>query len=180
MPVYKMLLEYDGSRYRGWQRLGDTDMTVQGKVETALSRLFGTPVEISGSGRTDAGVHARGQVASFETVRDLPPAELLHDLRRHLPEDVGVISLDYAPPRFHARYNALEKTYCYRVWNSEAPCVFERRFVYVFPDRLDLDRMRSAARRLLGEHDFRSFSAGRTKKSTVRTLSRLTVERVGE
>jgi tRNA pseudouridine38-40 synthase len=180
MPAYKMLLEYDGSRYRGWQRLGDTDMTVQGKVETALSRLFGTPVEISGSGRTDAGVHARGQVASFETVRDLPPAELLHDLRRHLPEDIGVISLDYAPPRFHARYNALEKTYCYRVWNSEAPCVFERRFVYVFPDRLDLDRMRSAAQRLLGEHDFRGFSAGRTKKSTVRTLSRLSIEQVGE
>ncbi len=180
MPTYKMLLQYDGSRYRGWQRLGDSDMTVQGKLEAALSRLFGVAVEISGSGRTDAGVHARGQTASFTTVRDLPPEALLHDLRRCLPEDIGVLSIDYAPPRFHARYSALEKTYCYRVWNSEAPCVFDRRFVYVFPDPLDLDRMRQAAERLLGEHDFRGFSAGRTKKSTVRTLSRLCVDRVGE
>ena len=180
MPHYKMLLQYDGSRYRGWQRLGDTDMTVQGKVETALSRLFGGAIEVAGSGRTDAGVHALGQVASFTADTDIQPEELLRALRRYLPEDIGVSELDYAPPRFHARYSAVEKTYCYRVWNSEAPCVFDRRFVYVFPDRLELDRMRSAAGRLLGTHDFRGFSAGRTKKSTVRTLSKLSIEPVGE
>ena len=180
MPNYRMLLQYDGSRYRGWQRLGDSDMTVQGKLEAALSRLLGVPTEISGSGRTDAGVHALGQVACFETREDYPPEQLLSELRRCLPEDIGVMELTYAPPRFHARYNALEKTYCYRVWNSVTPCVFDRRFVYVFPEKLELDRMRQAAQRLLGTHDFRGFSAGRTKKSTVRTLSRLSIEPVGE
>ena len=115
MPNYRMLLQYDGSRYRGWQRLGDSDMTVQGKLEAALSRLLGVPTEISSSGRTDAGVHALGQVACFETREDYPPEQLLSELRRCLPEDIGVMELTYAPPRFHARYNALEKTYCYRV-----------------------------------------------------------------
>ncbi len=181
MPTYKMLLQYDGSRYRGWQRLGDSDMTVQGKLEAALSRLFGVAVEISGSGRTDAGVHARGQTASFTTVRDLPPEALLHDLRRCLPEDIGVLSIDYAPPRFHARYSALEKTYCYRVWNSEAPCVFERRWVYPFPAALDTEAMERAAALLVGTHDFTAFCGNRhLKKSAVRTLRRIEIAREGE
>ena len=179
MPNYCLKLAYDGSRYRGWQRLLDADMTIQGKLEAVLSRILEEPVEVQGSGRTDAGVHALGQVASFRTVRDLPPPELLSALRRYLPEDIGALALDYAPPRFHARLSAIEKTYRYRVWNSEEPCVFDRRWVYVFPEELDEERMRQAAARLLGTHDFRAFSADRTKKSTVRTLRRLDVEREG-
>ncbi len=179
MPNYRLLLEYDGSRYHGWQRLRSTDMTLQGKLESVLQRIFDEPVEVQGSGRTDAGVHARGQVASFHTETDLPPAELLAQLRQYLPEDVGAISLDYAPPRFHARLSAAEKTYCYRVWNSAEPCVFERRFVYVFSEPLDLDRMQQAAQVFLGTHDFRACSADRTKKSTVRTLTRFTIRREG-
>lgn len=179
MPNYKLTLQYDGSRYRGWQRLADTDMTVQGKLEAVLARTFNEVVEVHGSGRTDAGVHALGQCASFRTVRDLPPGELLAALRAYLPEDIGAVSLEYAPPRFHARLSAAEKSYRYRVWITEAPCVFERRFVYILPGNYDLRAMESAARLLEGTHDFRAFSAVKTKKSTVRTLSRVSIERVG-
>ena len=179
MPNYKLTLQYDGSRYRGWQRLADTDMTVQGKLEAVLARTFNEVVEVHGSGRTDAGVHALGQCASFRTVRDLPPGELLAALRAYLPEDIGAVSLEYAPPRFHARLSAAEKSYRYRVWITEAPCVFERRFVYILPGNYDLRAMEAAARLLEGTHDFRAFSAVKTKKSTVRTLSRVSIERVG-
>ena len=179
MPNYRLQLEYDGSRYHGWQRLQNTELTIQGKLETLLSRLFGEPVEVSGSGRTDAGVHAEGQVVSFRTEKDLPPETVLEQLRRYLPEDIGAVSAAYADPRFHARLSAKEKTYRYRIWNSGEPCVFERRFVYVFPDALDLSAMERAAVLLLGTHDFRAFSAVKTKKSTVRTLTRLDLDRVG-
>lgn len=178
MPNYKLILAYDGSRYRGWQRLPNTDLTVQGKLEAVLSRVFEEPVEVSGSGRTDAGVHALGQVASFQTARELPPASVLCALRQYLPEDIGALRLELAPPRFHARLSAAGKTYRYRVWNSDEPCVFERRFVYCFPDRLDETAMRAAAARLQGTHDFRGFSATRTNKSTVRTLTALELSRV--
>ncbi len=169
MPNYKLTLQYDGSRYRGWQRLPNTELTIQGKLEAVLSRIFDAPVAVSGSGRTDAGVHALGQVASFRTAA----------LRQYLPADVGAVRLEYAPPRFHARLSAVSKTYRYRVWNSDEPCVFERRWVYVFPDALDLGRMRQAAEKLLLTHDFRAFSADRSKKSTVRTLTAVQIERVG-
>ncbi|MBR3077847.1 MAG: tRNA pseudouridine(38-40) synthase TruA [Oscillospiraceae bacterium] len=180
MPNYKLLLQYDGSRYRGWQRLSGVEATIQGKLETVLSRIFGEPVEVQGSGRTDAGVHALGQVASFRTIRDLPPAELLAALRQYLPEDIGAVRLEYAPPRFHARLSAVEKLYRYRVWTTEAPCVFERRFVCVLPGSYDLRSMEAAARLLEGTHDFRACSAVKTNKSTVRTVSRIAISRDGD
>ena len=180
MPNYRLTLQYDGSRYRGWQRLSGVEPTVQGKLEALLSRLFDEAVEVQGSGRTDAGVHALGQVASFRTVRDLPPEEALAALRRWLPEDIGAVSLDYAPPRFHARLSALEKRYRYRVWTTDAPCVFERRFVYVLPGQYDLTAMQTAARLLEGTHDFRAFSAVKTKKSTVRSLFGVSIACVGD
>lgn len=180
MPNYKLTLQYDGSRYRGWQRLSGVEMTVQGKLEGLLSRILEEPVELQGSGRTDAGVHALGQVASFHTQRDLPPEELLAALRRWLPEDIGASALCYAPPRFHARLSARQKRYRYRVWTGEAPCVFDRKYVYRLPGRYDLDAMQAAARLLEGTHDFRGFSAVRTKKSTVRTLSCIDIAQVGD
>ena len=97
---------YDGTRYRGWQRLPGTDNTIQGKLETALSRILGEPIEVSGSGRTDAGVHARRQVASFHCESRMPAAEILEQLRRYLPEDIGIYSCKDASERFHARLNA--------------------------------------------------------------------------
>ena len=170
---------YDGTRYNGWQRQVSHDNTIQGKLETALSRILGEPIEISASGRTDTGVHARGQVANFHTESPMDCAELLEQLRRYLPEDIGIYSCREVSPRFHARLNALEKTYQYRLWNTAAPCVFERRYVAVMEDRLDLERMRAAAQALIGTHDFSAFCANKKmKKSTVRTIKSLDIERV--
>ena len=172
---------YDGSRYRGWQRLTGVDNTIQGKLEQTLTRILGEPIEISGSGRTDAGAHAQGQVASFHCENDLPADEILALLRRYMPEDIGIYSCREVQPRFHARLNAKTKTYRYRVWNSDAPCVFQRRYVTVLPERLDLKLMRQAADLFIGEHDFSAFCAAKgKKKSSVRRIDRFEIERVGE
>ena len=172
---------YDGTRYNGWQRQVSHDNTIQGKLETALSRILGEPIEISASGRTDTGVHARGQVANFHTQSPMDCAELLAQLRRYLPEDIGIYSCREVSPRFHARLNALEKTYQYRLWNTAAPCVFERRYVAVMEDRLDLEKMRDAAELLIGTHDFSAFCANKKmKKSTVRTIKSFDIQRVGD
>ncbi len=172
---------YDGSRYRGWQRLTGVDNTIQGKLEQTLSRILGEPIEISGSGRTDAGAHALGQVASFHCESDLPAGEILSQLRRYLPEDIGIYSCCEVQPRFHARLNAKTKTYRYRIWNSEAPCVFQRRYVTVLTERLDVNAMSQAAACFLGEHDFSAFCASKgKKKSSVRRIDRFDIEKVGE
>ena len=172
---------YDGTRYRGWQRLPGKDDTIQGKIEKALSRILEEEIEISGSGRTDAGVHAKGQVANFHCESTMPAEEILAQLRRYLPEDIGIYSCRDVSPRFHARLNAKEKTYRYRIWNSELPCVFERRFVAVMPEQLDLAAMEDAANLLLGEHDFSAFCGNaKMKKSTVRYIRSITIKRRGE
>lgn len=172
---------YDGTRYKGWQRLSGTDNTIQGKIETALSRILEEPIEISGSGRTDAGVHARGQVASFHCESNMSSEEILSNLRRYLPEDIGIYSCKEVSPRFHARLNAKEKTYLYRIWNSEAPCVFERKFTAQFPEKLDLEAMRQAAVQLCGEHDFSAFCGNpKFKKSTVRFVRSIDMQRCGQ
>ena len=171
---------YDGTRYKGWQRLSGTDNTIQGKIETALSRILEEPIEISGSGRTDAGVHARGQVASFHCESNMSSEEILSNLRRYLPEDIGIYSCKEVSPRFHARLNAKEKTYLYRIWNSEAPCVFERKFTAQFPEKLNLEAMRQAAVQLCGEHDFSAFCGNpKFKKSTVRFVRSIDMQRCG-
>lgn len=172
---------YDGSRYRGWQRLSGSDNTIQGKLETVLTRILGEPIEISGSGRTDAGVHAMGQVASFHCKSEMPAKEILEQLRRYLPEDIGIISCKEVSERFHARLNAKEKVYRYRIWNSDKPCVFQRKYVWVNPDRLDIVAMKQAAKLLTGTHDFSAFCASpRMKKSTVRCVQEISIERNGE
>lgn len=180
MRNFKLLLCYDGTRYRGWQRLGNTDLTIQGKLEAVLTRMAEHPVEVIGSGRTDAGVHAMGQTANFHCRTKLSCPEILAYLRRYLPEDIGVISVEEVPERFHSRYHAVEKTYRYRVWNSSMPCVFERRSVYVVPEELDVAAMQQAAELFLGSHDFMAFCANKHfKKSAVRTITRFSVQRQG-
>ena len=180
MYTYRLTLSYDGSRYNGWQKQGNTKNTIQEKLETLLSRLTGEEVEVNGSGRTDAGVHAMGQVASFRTAAEQDCAALLRDIRRYLPEDIGAISLEPAEPRFHARLNATGKTYVYRIWIEECPNVFERKFLYTVTEPLDLAAMNRAAKHLIGTHDFMSFCANkRMKKSTVRTITALDIEKIG-
>lgn len=180
MRNLKLLLCYDGTRYRGWQRLGDSDNTIQGKLEAVLTRMVGHPVEVIGSGRTDAGAHALGQTANFHCQTAMNCREIRTYLRQYLPEDIGVISVEEVPERFHSRYCAIEKTYRYRVWNSELPCVFERRFVYEVEKPLDVAAMQEAAQVFLGAHDFSAFCSNkRFKKSAVRSISRFVVERQG-
>ena len=172
---------YDGSRYRGWQRLPGKEDTIQGKLESCLSRILGEEIEISGSGRTDAGVHAKHQIANFHTESAMSCEQLLTELRRYLPEDIGIHSCKDVAPRFHARLNAREKTYEYRIWNSETPCVFQRRWVAVMPEPLDLAAMKEAADHLLGEHDFSAFCGNaKIKKSTVRQIRSIEILRTGE
>ena len=171
MRNFRLTLCYDGSRYSGWQKQGNTGNTIQEKIEALLTRLLGQPVEIAGCGRTDAGVHARCQVCSFRAETDMGCAELLARLRQYLPEDIGALALEEAPPRFHARLSCPEKSYLYRIWNSGAPNVFERKYLYRYPGALDTDAMRRAAQALIGEHDFTAFCSNRhMKKSAVRTL----------
>ena len=167
MQNYRLTLAYDGTRYRGWQRLPPPAKTVQASVETALGDIFGQPLEISGSGRTDAGVHAACQVASFHAPKR-PTDEVLGQLRRLLPEDIGALTLDYAPERFHARLSAVEKTYVYRLWNSDRPDVFARRYRAWEPRQLDCGAMRAGAAGLVGTHDFFTFCANRQMSTASR------------
>ena len=181
MKNYRLELSYDGTRYRGWQKLGDSENTIQNRVETVLGKLLGGETELTASGRTDAGVHARCQVCSFKTDSNMAAEDILDGLRQYLPKDIGALSLTEADERFHARYNCREKTYLYRVWNSDAPNVFEKNFVYFFPQKLDTDKMREAAALLEGEHDFSAFtSAKHMKKSAVRNISGITIESAGD
>lgn len=171
---------YDGSRYRGWQRLSANDNTIQSKLETALSRILGEEIEVSGSGRTDAGTHAKLQVVNFHCTGSMSADEILRQLRMYLPEDIGIYSCRNVSERFHARLNAKTKTYCYRLWNSEQPCVFDRKYVYKDARPVDMDKMQAAAKLLLGEHDFSAFCANRKmKKSTVRYIERLQITSSG-
>ncbi len=180
MRNFKLTLCYDGGRYDGWQRQGNSDNTIQGKLETLLSRLLAQNVEVAGSGRTDAGVHALAQVCSFRAETDGDCAALLAQIRRYLPEDIGAIALEEAPPRFHARLSCREKTYVYRIWNSDEPNVFERKWMLSAPQPLDLEAMRRAAEALVGEHDFSAFCANRhMKKTAVRNLKAAEITRMG-
>ena len=172
---------YDGTRYKGWQRLPGVDNTIQGKLEQCLSRILDETIEVSGSGRTDAGVHARGQVANFHTNSTMSAGEILENLRKYLPEDIGIYSCKDCSQRFHARLNAQEKTYRYRIWNSSVPCVFERRYVAIMPEKLDVAAMETAAAYLVGEHDFSAFCGNpKFKKSTVRFIRSIVISRQGE
>ncbi len=176
---YALILSYDGTRYHGWQRLPNAQ-TVQGRVEAALSEIFSEPIEISGSGRTDAGVHARRQVASFRA-EEKPPERLLAKLRTILPSDIGAMALCFAPERFHARLSATEKTYTYRIHNAPSPDVFERKYRLTIPEKLNAEKMRKAAEKLCGTHDFIAFCSNKHyKKSSVRTLKRIEIETDGE
>ena len=171
MRNFKLTLSYVGTRYSGWQKQTNTTNTIQGKLEQALKNLLGAPVEVQGSGRTDAGVHAAAQVANFHADTALSCDELCRRLRNSMPQDIGIISLEEVSPRFHARLSAHEKTYCYRIWNSDIPNVFEQKYMHAVSSPLDLTAMREASVHFLGTHDFRAYCSNTDfKKSAVRTI----------
>ena len=171
MNNYKLTLAYDGTRYSGWQVQGNTDKTIQGRLTAVLERLLGEEIEVHGSGRTDAGVHAIGQVANFKTKQELLPRKLREQLNQYLPEDIAVEAVEPVAPRFHSRLSAVAKTYRYRLWTADVPPVFERKYVTVWEQPINKKDMELAAGYLLGTHDFTSFCGNRhLKKSAVRTI----------
>lgn len=171
MTNFVLTIAYDGSRYHGWQRLGGDEMTIQGKLEHVIGEFCGHKVEINGAGRTDAGVHARGQVANVPLNTAASPAELMAYCNRYLPEDIAVTDCKTAPERFHARLNASAKRYIYRIRTADYPDVFGRKYQYAVPGALDLGAMRRAAALLTGKHDFKAFCGNKKmKKSTVREI----------
>ena len=181
MRNFKIILQYEGTRYQGWQRQDSTENTIQGKLERLLGKMTGKDfVQVDGSGRTDAGVHARGQTANFKIDTEMSAGEIMDYINQYLPDDIGVISIEEMDGRFHSRLNAKGKTYVYRIWDSALPCVFERRYVYELGKTLDVEKMKAAAQYFVGRHDFKAFtSAKKSRKSTVRTIESVEVERHG-
>jgi tRNA pseudouridine38-40 synthase len=167
---------YEGTKYQGWQRLGNTDNTIQGKIENVLSKMTEETIQIIGSGRTDAGVHAYQQVANFNTYSQKPLDEMKTYLNEYLPQDISITEIKEASERFHSRYNVMEKTYLYRIWREDYPPIFERPFVYWLNTPLNLDRIKEATSKLIGEHDFQGFTNKKTKKSTVRNIKDIKIE----
>lgn len=177
MKNYKIIVAYDGTRYKGWQSQKTTDATVEGKIEGVLEKAIGHPVDVIGSGRTDAGVHAKGQTANFHMEEKFSPEELLSILNRYLPEDIAVLSAEEVSERFHSRFSAVEKTYQYRIHTGSIPEVFERKYVYTHTEPLMIEQMKKAAGYMVGTQDFTSFCGNRhMKKSAVRSVYEIRFE----
>ncbi len=178
---YKMTIAYDGSRYYGWAQQKSIDQTVQGKIEAVLSEMCATKVMINGSGRTDAGVHAKGMVANGQFYTDLSPAEIQAYLNRYLPDDICIMDLKVASDQFHARFNAVGKTYRYACYVGSLKPVFDRKYVYTLEKMPDISRMKQAAALLIGQHDFKSFCGNpKMKKSTVRMVDSIEITKEGD
>ena len=178
MQNIKLVIRYDGTRYSGWQRQGNTENTIQGKVERVIRQITGEMVEIHGSGRTDAGVHAMAQVANAKLKKRVAPDVLCVEMNKLLPEDIAVLEAVEVDERFHARLGAVRKTYQYRLYIGGAKPVFDRRQVAVLDGLppLNIEMMRQAARYLGGVHDFTSFCGNPSfKKSAVRRVESLTI-----
>ena len=170
---YKLVIQYDGTDFHGWQSQ-DGLRTVQGELTRALSLVDGRDVNVHGSGRTDAGVHAEGQVASVEIQREITPEKLRAAINGNVGKDVRVLEAAVAGPEFHARYSALEKTYVYRIVNAPVMSPFWARYAYHEARRLDLEAMQKAAESFLGKHDWTAFSAAQSDvEDRVRTITHL-------
>ena len=171
-----MILAYDGARYKGWQRLRNQELTLQETIESAIKDLTRYEVEIHASGRTDAGVHARGQVVHMKLPVCLP-ADFIIKLNEMLPEDIRVLKIELASLEFHSRYDAKAKTYKYYVDTNEKPDVFKRKYSCHYPKMLNLEQMKVAAKALIGRHDFSSFTDDKTEgKRKVREIYRIDIK----
>lgn len=177
---YKMIISYDGTRFYGWESQTTTDMTIQGKMQNVLSKMVGEPVKLIGAGRTDAGVHAKAMVANAHFDTDMTVEEIRNYMNQYLPDDISIDEVRIASDRFHSRYNAIGKTYCYTCYIGESKPVFDRKYIYTPPERPNVELMRKAAEYLMGEHDFASFCANsRMKKSTVRKVDKIDIVQEG-
>lgn len=173
---YKLLIQYDGTDFHGWQ-VQASHRTIQGELERVIGMLEGNAVGVIGSGRTDAGVHAEGQVANVTLDRSFTPDKLRSAVNGNLWRDIRILKAEKAPPEFHARFSAKKKTYVYRIVNAPVMSPFWRRFAHHEYKPLDLDRMTRAARLFLGEHDWTAFASAHSDgESRIRTISDFTVE----
>lgn len=180
MKRIKLTVAYDGTDYCGWQ-IQPNGITVEKVLNRALSRLTGEDIAVTGASRTDAGVHARGNVAVFDTASTIPPERFSYAVNTLLPEDVVVVKSEEAAADWHPRYQESVKTYAYHILNREMPDPVRRKYVWHVNCPLDLEKMRTAAEYLTGEHDFKSFCSIHTgAKTTVRTIYSMDVERSGE
>ena len=181
MANFCLIVQYDGTRYNGWQRQGNTPDTIQEKLELILEHLYGQPVEVNGSGRTDAGVHALHQVANYRVPRLLSKyscQEIQSYFNQYLPMDIRVLSVQKADDRFHARLNASGKLYEYKIDCGDVANVFQRRYLYRVEEPLNIPNMEKAASYLVGTHDFSSFTSTALKKENkTRTISTAEVQR---
>lgn len=176
MRNLRITVEYDGSRYKGWQKQKEGIPTIQDKIEKVLSKMTGEDIQVIGCGRTDSGVHAENYVANFHTESKYSVDAMLDYLYEYLPEDIVVKDMKDASERFHARYKVKSKTYVYRINNNRFRNVFNRRYVYHSDVKLDLDKMREAAEVLIGTHDFQSFTSLKPgTKSTIRTINYINI-----
>lgn len=180
MRNYKMTVAYDGTRYQGWQRQADTDLTVQGILEQAVSACIGYRTEIDGSGRTDGGVHASGQVANVKTSGKLDERRFREQLNALLPEDIRIRKVELVKNSFHSRLSAKAKRYEYVIDGRERPDVFTRKYCWHYTKPLSVERMRKAADYLTGTHDFGGFTDQKDERSTVRTIYEIAITSEGE
>lgn len=180
MHTYRLTISYDGTRYRGWQRQHNTDQTVQHIVESTLSKILGIELRISGSGRTDSGVHAAGQEASVILPKPIKTDRVRENMNVYLPEDIRILRIQEMKGYFHARKSACAKCYEYYVDMNEKPDVFTRKYAFHFPHKINLEAMRQAADVLKGEHDFSSFTDLKDSDDTVRTIHAIEITQTDE
>ncbi len=177
---FKIVIEYDGASYAGWQRQ-KTDRTLQGEIENALRTMTRTKINLIGSGRTDAGVHALGQVANFHCQTRLEPVDFFKGLNSLLDDDIVIRGCERVPDTFHARYDAKGKTYRYHIHNHKLPVAVGRQYVWYIRHPLDIQAMQQAAAGIVGEYDFRAFEgAGSPRAHTVRTVWRAEIQKVAD
>ena len=173
----RLTIAYDGTDYAGWQ-VQPNKPTVQGTIEAAWRQITQEEARITAAGRTDAGVHALGQVAGIQTLSRLSDDDLLRALNAVLPNDVAILAIDAAPEGFHATRDAIGKTYRYQIHNGRVPSVFDRHFAWHYPQPLDAAAMNAAGQAMVGRHDFSSFeTAGSERPDSIRTIHELTVQR---
>lgn len=176
MRNLKIIVQYDGSRYKGWQRLKDNDLSIQGKIEAVLTKMAGEEIQVIGCSRADAGTHAENYVANFHTNSKMSPKLILNHLYEFLPEDIVVKSVEEVNERFHSQHNAKSKTYVYSITKGRLRNVFNRKYSFHSEEKLDLVQMRNAAEYLIGTHDFQSFTSLKEgSKSKIRTISSLEI-----
>lgn len=178
---YKMILSYDGTRFFGWEHQPTTDMTIQGKLEKVLNLMTASVVEVIGCGRTDAGVHAQNMVCNARLDTEKSPEEIREYMNHYLPDDICIKDVRIASDRFHSRYNAVGKTYCYTCYIGAAKPVFDRKYVYALCETVNIEEMKKAAASLTGTHDYAGFCSNpRMKKTTVRTVDRIDIVKKGD